>query len=138
MKLRTHLLRLGRHGQRLQGVLYAARARVSSAKGVGAFAALIAAPADISAGALFIMPAGARLAFSFSTDATANQVRLTAAGPTDRTLGSPALAADQVFKTDWLAEGVAVGGESDIPGELTVYVLDQWQRPVAIATGTFA
>lgn len=102
-----------------------------------AFAAFIETPADVSSGP-FTMPAGARVAVSHSADIEAGQLRLVVTGPTDRTLATPTLAADQVFKGEFLERAVSFTVETDVAGDVTVYVLDEWTRPLEIAAGTFA
>lgn len=123
-------------------VLYKARERRRAAADFKKFGPDIASPFDLGAAApaaplpnAYPVPANARLAVSFSVPVAAGQLTINYG---DRALGTTALAADQVRLLDWVERAVEVTIQSAIAGTVTLYVLDEWNRPSAIAQGTFA
>lgn len=77
----------------------------------------------------FVQPANMRLAVSFSENILDNQVSVYV---NTRELKLPALTAGNVHRLDWIEADKAVSAVSQISGILTLYVLDDWMRPVAI------
>lgn len=107
------------------------------------FAALIATPQTLAGGAApaasaaLALPANARLAVSSDVPVAAGAVVVNVAG--GRVLGTPALAADQIYEVGYAEAGKEVTLEKTVAGAatLTLYFLDDWKRPSAIATATF-
>lgn len=83
----------------------------------------------------YTLAASGEFAVSFSAPVTAGQ--LTVATEVGRTLGTPALAADQIYPLGFFERARTLIPESAIAGDVTLYILDNWRRPIAVATGTF-
>ncbi len=119
-----------------------ARERRRAAADQDEFAADIASPFDlgtVGAGSPlpnpYVMPANARLAMSFSVDLTATE--LTLVTEVGRTLGTPALLADEIYKLQHLERARTLVPDADIAGTISLFVLDEWSRETLIATGVF-
>ena len=127
----------------LQAALYWARKRRKTAARVRAFAALIASPQALTgtiapgiSGAL-AMPANGLLAVSYSVPTTSGQVVVNTNG--GKTFGTPDLAADEIRQVGYVESGQLVDIQitAAVPGTATLYILDDWRIPSAIATATF-
>ena len=125
-----------------EGALRAARLRRRCfAQDQTAYADLRAAPSALTGGAApatssaLSLPANARLGISFSAPVGAGQLSVDT--ETGRTLGTPALVADEIYRLDWLERTVDVTITSAIAGTATLYVFDQWMRSYPIATVVF-
>jgi len=77
----------------------------------------------------FVQPANMRLAVSFSENTLDNQVSVYV---NTREFKLPALAAGNIHRLDWIEADKAVSAVSSVSGILTLYVLDDWMRPIAI------
>lgn len=107
------------------------------------FVALIATPQTLAGGvapaasAAFALPANARLAVSSGVPVAAGAVVVNVAG--GRVLGTPALAANQIYEVGYVEAGKTVILEKTAAGAatITLYFLDEWKRPSAIASSTF-
>lgn len=107
------------------------------------FAALIATPQTLAGGvapaasAALALPANARLAASSDVPVAAGVVVVNVAG--GRVLGTPALAAGQIYEVGYVEAGKTVTLEKTAAGAgtITLYFLDEWKRPSAIASSTF-
>lgn len=142
MALRTATLS-GRLRRVVAGHLYRHRRRRRVAQDLTAYAALIETPHDLGSAAAgsdlpnpLSLPANARLAFSASEALDDGDITVTIGG---RNLVLPALSADEIFRLSYgeRAESVVAGSDIDAPAcDVTLYVLDEWQREAAIATGS--
>ena len=77
----------------------------------------------------FVQPANMRLAVSFSENILDNQVSVWVNA---RELRLPALVAGNIHRLDWIEADKSVSAVSSVSGILTLYVLDDWMRPLAI------
>jgi len=77
----------------------------------------------------FVQPANMRLAVSFSENILDNQVSVWVNA---RELMLPALVAGNIHRLDWIEADKSVSAVSSVSGILTLYVLDDWMRPLAI------
>jgi hypothetical protein len=132
--------RLHTRTARGQATLATSRARGSAARNLAAFAPDIASPFDLGTAAAGValpnhypVPAGARLAISENHTTTANQLTATVGA---KVMGTPALASGQVRRLDYVERAKEVIVKSAQAGTVTLYVLDEQMRPLAIATGT--
>lgn len=119
-----------------------ARERRRAAVDLDGFAADIASPFDlgtVGAGSPlpnpYVIPANSRLAISFSVGLTATE--LTLATEVGRTLGTPALATDEIHKLQHLERARTLVPDAAIAGTISLYVLDEWSRETLVATGIF-
>lgn len=126
---------------RAQAELFHARERRRAAQRQRAFDADAATPFDMGTVAAgnplptpYPMRAASRLAVSFSAPLTAGQLTVSIGA---RTLGTPALTADEIRRLEFGERNEDVVPQSAIAGTVTLYVLDEWARPRAVATGTF-
>lgn len=108
---------------------YRARKRRQAAADISKFASYIATPFDLSGGD-FVMPANGRLAVASTHSVSAGDIAVVINGT--RTMTTPALAANRIYKLDVLPRGstVSISGGT---GDLSVYVLNQWSMPLQIA-----
>ena len=83
----------------------------------------------------YVVAANAEYAVSFSAAVTADE--LTVATETARTLGTPALDPDQIRRIGYFERGRTLTPTAGIAGTVTLYVLDDWSRPIPVATGVF-
>lgn len=111
-----------------------AHRRRAMAQDQSKFDADAASPFDASADP-YVMPARSRLAFSTSVDAAAGDATVSING---KDYLCPALAADQLHRIDVAERNAQVVLTGTLVGTVTLYTLDQWSRPRAIATATFA
>jgi len=79
----------------------------------------------------FVQPANMRLAVSFSENILDNEVSVYV---NTREFKLPALAAGKIHRLDWIEADKSVGAYSSVSGTLTLYVLDDWMRPIPIGT----
>lgn len=108
------------------------------------YAALIASPQTLAGGAApatsaaLALPANARLAVSSDAPVAAGDVVVNVAG--GRVLGTPSLAAGELHEIGFLELGREVTLEKTVAGAatITLYFLDEWKRPSAIASSVFA
>ena len=75
--------------------------------------------------------------FAISFDAPVAAGEVTVATEVGRTLGTPALAADQIHRLGYFERARTLTVTSAIAGTATLYVLDNWRRPIVVATGVF-
>lgn len=128
---RTYALALSRQKRRLAE---ASRSR---------FSALISTPQTLAGGqapaasAALALPANARLAVSSDVPVASGEVVVNVAG--GRVLGTPALAANQIYEVGYVESGKQITLEKTVAGAgtITLYFLDDWKRPFSIATSTF-
>lgn len=107
------------------------------------FATLIGTPQTLAGGlapaasAALALPANARLAVSSDVPVAAGVVVVNVAG--GRVLGTPALAANQIYEVGYIEAGKQVTLEKTVAGAgtITLHFLDDWKRPSSIATSTF-
>tara|TARA_R110000772_G_scaffold30806_10_gene76514 strand:+ start:3304 stop:3699 length:396 start_codon:yes stop_codon:yes gene_type:complete len=117
------------------------RRKAAAAKSL--FQALIDAPEALTGGVApttgtaLALPASAPLAVSYSAAIAAGVLVLNTAG--GRVLGTPALGIDELHRVGYLDRGLEVHFEtlSASPGTATLWFLDSWRRPFAIATTVF-
>lgn len=137
--------RLSSHGGARPGdahaALYHARRRRRAAQDFKDFEGDIASPFDLGTVAAttplpnpYVMPANSRLAISFSTGITQGQLTVDIGA---KTVETTALSADEIYRLEVGEEAEEIIPTAAIAGTVTLYVLDEWQRPSAIATGTF-
>lgn len=84
----------------------------------------------------FTIIANIRWAVSYDQTIIANKLTIDVNG---KKFNLPALSANEIFRGDYAEEAKVITVEmaSDIPaGTVTFYVLDQWNRENAVATGT--
>ena len=95
------------------------------------YRSLIQSPHDLDNTDLSL-PANAVLAFSTTKSVSAGDVSLTV-GSTQ--YFCPALDADELYRVSWQEENEVVSAtfHSGDPGEMNVYVLDEWRRASLIA-----
>lgn len=125
-----------------QAALFHARERRRSAQDVQTFDPDVASPFNMGSvlatnplGTPYPIPKDAQLGVSFSVPVSAGQ--LTVATNGGRTIGTPALAADQIHRLGKLNRALLLTPTSAIAGTVTLHVFDEWYRPSAIATGIF-
>jgi len=125
-----------------QAALFHARERRSSAQDHQSFDTDIASPANMGTVAAtnplttaYDVPKDAQLGVSFSVGVSAGQ--LTVATNDSRTIGTPALAANQVHRLGNIRRALELTPTCAIAGTVTIHVFDDWFRPTAIATGVF-
>lgn len=106
------------------------------------FASLIASPfalgTVVSASPLpnpLVLPASGFIGVSSSVVLTSGQ--LTIALSTGRSLGTTALAVDQIHRLGFAETAVTIIPTCAIAGVITLYYFDEWKNGYAIATGTF-
>lgn len=114
--------------------LYHARSRRRTADRVSKYAALIATPHDIGASAV-TLPAAGEIAVAADVSVTAGDISI--ATNTSRTLETPDLDADQLHRLGHFEKGVTLD-VTFTGGDVTLYILDDWKKATAFATGTFA
>lgn len=126
-----------------QAALYHARERRSSAQDVQSFDADVTSPFDMgTVAATGDLPTpypsrkDAQLGISFSVPIAVGQLTVDLAD--GRTMGTPALAADQVHRLGNIRRALELTPSCAIAGTVTIYVFDEWFRPDAIATGVFS
>lgn len=119
----------------LQAALYHNRRRRRTAYRVDQYDALISTNHDIGASAVEL-PAAGTIAVSASIGVTAGDLSI-ATTLASRTIETPDLDADQIYELGFFEKGdtldVTFSG-----GDVTLYILNDWQFPVAFAEGTFA
>lgn len=79
--------------------------------------------------------ASGRFGISFSVPVAAGQLLTNVSN--GRVIGNPALAANQIFRLGHLERGLTLAPEAAIAGTVKIYFLDNWLRPVEIASGVF-
>lgn len=131
-------------GDRQQTILFQRRKRNKVARDLKAFAALIASPFDLGSAAAdnplpntFNLPGTARLGVSIDAITVQGDIVVDIGG---RELNISGGVADKLFKLDVgiRAREVTVIRSATCPaGDLSLYVLDEWQRPYLIASGVF-
>lgn len=72
---------------------------------------------------------------SFSAPVTAGQ--LTIDTNRGKTLGTPALAADEIHRLGFFEKNVTLTPSCAVAGTVTIHILDDRRIPSAVATGTF-
>ena len=127
----------------LDAALYHSRERLRNARRIDKAQALIDSPHDLGTVAAgnpssspLTLPYDAEYGISFSAGITSGE--LTVATEPSRSLGTPDLAADQVRKLGFFHKDRTFTPASDVAGDVTLYIFDNWSRPKAIATGTFS
>lgn len=118
------------------GAASAALRRRKAAQNRTAFNAIVATPADW--GDPVVLPANSRLGISFSEDLAAGDITVSDGV---NTFGIPDIAADVVHNFPHQFERgreITVNNVTAPAGDITLYVLDEWTRPAAIASTTFA
>lgn len=122
-------------------VLFLARKRRRALQNEHFYRADIASPFDlgtIGAGNplpnAYVVPAGARLAVSFSVGVTAVQLTVDIGA---NTIGTRALLADEIQRLVHAELNEDVVPTCGIAGTVTLYRLSEWQLPIAIASGVF-
>lgn len=125
----------------LQAALYHNRERNRSLRRGKKFTSLISSPFDLGTVAAgspspnpLVLPAASFVGISFSSGVTASELTV-AVGL--RTIGTKALAADEIFRLGFFERAFSLVPTSDIAGTVTLYRFDQWFRASAIATGVF-
>lgn len=103
------------------------------AQDVFAYRLLVAEP--VSLDEPLVLPANARIAMSHSAGVEAGELRLVR-GSADP-IPLPALDADQVWRMQYYGKNEQFDVECDVAGTTTLYVLDEWSRPLPIATKIF-
>lgn len=128
--------------RKLQASLYHSRERKRDLRREGRFASFVASPFDLGDQAAmspatnpFTVPASASLAISFSDSVTSGDVEIAVGG---RTIQTPDLAADQIFKIGYFEQDFTLTPTANIAGTMTLYLLDQWNKATAIAEGTWS
>lgn len=115
--------------------------RVESARKTQ-FGSLIATPFDMGTVAAtnpltddLVLPEAANIGISFDDAVTAGDLIITTS--TGRTLGTPDLSADELWRIGFFERSVEILVESGIAGTVTLHYLDDRRVPFAIATGVF-
>lgn len=98
------------------------------------FAADIASPFDLGNGLGNAYPVPANSRFAVSIDQPTNEGDIGYDVNTQSVRG-PGGAADEIQLLVWEEEGSTLSVQSNVPGNVTLYVLDEWNRPFAVATG---
>lgn len=126
----------------VQAALFHSRERRVAQRRLQEFAAEIASPADLGTESPdtdlpspYTWPAALRLAVSHDQGVSAGELIVKV---NDRAYETPDLAADEIFRLDVASPAQAVTAQSSVDGVITIYVLDDWGRPSAVATGTVA
>ena len=83
----------------------------------------------------YVMKGNARIGVSFSVNITAGQLTLATEGA--RTLETPALDADVVYRLDYLERARTLTPTCAIAGTVSLHVFDEWMLPSVVATGVF-
>lgn len=109
--------------------LRAAQRRRNSRENFSTFRSLIEAPGSLSAGV--VMPANSRLGISSSLDVEPGALLVSINGVDIGVVGGPA---DMVFRIGYYEKGKTITALAGAPGTLTLYVLDNWDRPFPIAS----
>lgn len=104
--------------------------RLKAKQNLSRFDRFIDANLVFTASVPFVQPANMRLAVSFSENILDNQVSVYV---NTREFKLPALAAGKIHRLDWIEADKSVKAVSAVSGILTLYVLDDWMRPIAIA-----
>jgi hypothetical protein len=123
----------------LRNTIKRQKARVTAKR----FSSLIETPQVLSGGAApatsstLSLPASGRLGVSYSVAVLAGQLQ--AGTSTGRTLGTPALSADEVYDIGYFDEDVELDLEitAAVSGTATLHFLDDWRTANAIATAVF-
>ncbi len=123
--------------------LYHARQRRRAADRKFFYKALIATPDVLTGGvaadtsSVLTLPAGAFLAISYSVSLNANELRANTSRGNQ--IGTPALAADELYPIGWFEPDVDIDLEITVAtaGTATLHHLDEWKLPDAIATAVF-
>lgn len=95
------------------------------------FDALIASPGSFP---LVLPEAGV---IGVSCDAAVSQGELIVSTSTGRSIGTPDLEADQVWRLGFLERGVEVDISASPTGTVTLHYLDDRRKEFAVATGSF-
>jgi len=122
--------------------LFFNRKRRLGRKVLSRYSALIASPFDLgtvaATGTLpnpFVVPESTRFAISLSAGVTAGQLRiLTSRG---RTIATPTLVANRIFKTEFMEIGVDLEIASDVAGTVSLYIVDGFGTTSVVASGVF-
>jgi len=123
---------VARHGY---NVTRLARKHRRLSQDLAAFASDIASPFDLGAGLVnaFTMPANGRLGISVDDAFNDGDLTVTVNGTARGASGG---VANEVRTLGWFERDAALSVASSVTGAVTLYVLDQYGAPRAIATGT--
>lgn len=108
-----------------------------------AFKGLIASPQVLTGGlapatsSTLALPQTGHVGVSYSVPITSGQLLVNVNN--GRALGTPNLAANQIFRVGWLERGLLIDVEltAAVAGTATLYYMNEWKKPSAIATAVF-
>lgn len=125
-----------------QAALFHNRERRRALSRERSFSAQIASPFDLGSAAAagdspnpLVLLDSINVAVSFSAAITAGQ--LTIDTNRGKTLGTLALAADEIHRLGFFEKNVSLTPSCAIAGDVTIYILSDRRIPSVVATGTF-
>ena len=98
------------------------------------FQSLMNSPVNVSSGVL-TLPESGNIGVSFSAPVSQGQILLNSS--TGRSVGTPDLAANEVWRIGFYEKGVQLDPAVSISGTLSIHYLDDRRVPHVIATGAF-
>jgi hypothetical protein len=123
-----------------QSLIRQGRRKEASRK--GRFLSLTETPFDMGTVAInnpspneLVLPESGDIGVSFSVPVSLGQ--LIVSSNSGRTLGTPNLVADQVWRIGFFERAITMVAQSAVAGTVTIHFLDGHRKPFSIATGVF-